>query len=217
MLPFTRDQFFSVFATYNNSVWPVQIVAYLLGLIAVLALLRPGRMADRVVAGVLAIMWLWAGLAYHALFFAPINKAAYLFAALFVVQGILIGYAGMGDRLRFGFRAGPAAWIGAVFVLYSAVIYPLVGLAIRHAYPGMPMFGITPCPVTIFTFGMLLMTTERFPRWLLVNPFIWSLIGGSAAILLDVPQDWLLLASGVIAVPLIVFRDRAARPEAGAV
>ena len=29
-------------------------------------------------------------------------------------------------------------------------------------------------------------------RWLLAIPFIWSLIGGSAAFLLDVPQDWVL-------------------------
>ena len=48
------------------------------------------------------------------------------------------------------------------------------------------------------------MTTRRFSYWLLVIPFIWSLIGGSAAILLDVRQDWLLLVSGLIAVPNIV-------------
>ena len=57
------------------------------------------------------------------------------------------------------------------------------------------------------------MTTRRFSYWLLVIPFIWSLIGGSAAILLDVRQDWLLLVSGLIAVPNIV-RDRQAQAAA---
>jgi hypothetical protein len=51
------------------------------------------------------------------------------------------------------------------------------------------MFGVTPCPVTIFTFGLLL-------------------VGGSAAVLLQVPQDWLLLVSGCVALPLILFRGR---------
>jgi hypothetical protein len=46
------------------------------------------------------------------------------------------------------------------------------------------------------------------PRWLLVIPVVWSLIGGSAAILLNVAQDWFLLVSGLIAVPLIVVRNR---------
>ena len=94
---------------------------------------------------------------------------------------------------------------------YAAILYPLIGLATGHHYPETPMFGVTPCPVTIFTFGLLLFTVRPVPRWLLVIPFIWSLIGGSAAILLNVPQDWLLLASGCIALPLIVLRDRQAR------
>ena len=72
------------------------------------------------------------------------------------------------------------------------------------------MFGVTPCPVVIFTFGLFLLATRPVPVWLLVVPFIWSLIGGSAAILLGVQQDWLLLASGFIAVPLIVVRNRRA-------
>jgi len=60
--------------------------------------------------------------------------------------------------------------------------------------------------VTIFTFGLLLMATPPLSRWLLVIPSIWSLIGGSAAILLNVPR--LLLLSGIIAAPLIVFPNR---------
>ena len=32
MLPFTREQFFAVFAAYNEAVWPVQYLAYLLAL-----------------------------------------------------------------------------------------------------------------------------------------------------------------------------------------
>ena len=35
MLPFTPDQFLSVFVTYNNAIWPIQIVAHLLGGVAV--------------------------------------------------------------------------------------------------------------------------------------------------------------------------------------
>jgi hypothetical protein len=49
---------------------------------------------------------------------------------------------------------------------------------------------------------------DPVPRLLFVIPFVWSLIGGSAAILLNVPQDWLLIVSGFIALPLMVFRDR---------
>jgi hypothetical protein len=141
-----------------------------------------------------------------------INKTAYLFAALFVVQGLFFIWAGAYcSQIRFGLRPGTATWVGGALVAYAATIYPLIGAATGHRYPEMPMFGVTPCPVTIFTFGVLLLTTGPVPRWLLVIPVIWSLIGGSAAVLLNVPQDWLLLLSGCITLLLMILRDRCAR------
>lgn len=209
MLPFTTEQFRSVFVDYNNSIWPVQIAAYLLGGVAVAFLLHNRPQGDRVIAGILAMMWLWTGVGYHALSFCSINRAAYIFAVLFILQGCYLLYAGVYRRqIGFGLRPGLPAVVGVAFVAYAAIIYPVIGVATGHAYPEMPMFGVTPCPVVIFTFGLLLLTVRPVPRWLLVVPFIWSLIGGSAAILLQVPQDWLLLVSGAITVPLVVIRDR---------
>ena len=209
MLPFTSEQFLAVFVNYNNAIWPLQIAAYLLGGLAVVLLFRKTREGDRVIAGILALMWLWTGFGYHGLSFFLINKAAYLFAALFIVEGCFLLYAGVYRcQIRFGLRPGLATGIGAAFVAYAAIVYPLIGVATGHHYPEMPMFGVTPCPVTIFTFGLLLLTMRPVPRWLFVIPFVWSLIGGSAAILLQVPQDWLLLVSGWITVPLTIVRDR---------
>lgn len=115
------------------------------------------------------------------------------------------------DDLRFGPSAAPTAWLGWAFVLHAAILYPLLGLWVGHEYPKMPMFGITPCPVTIFSVELLLLTSAPVPRWIFVIPFVWSLIGGSAAFLPGIPQDGLLLSSG-IAIPVIVFRDRS-RPR----
>jgi hypothetical protein len=207
MLPFTSQQFLAVFADYNGAIWPVQIVAYLLGGFVVALLFLKTRESDRVISGVLAVMWLWTGVAYHGRWFSVINQAAYLFAALFVIQSGYLFYLGFSRQINFGLRTDMATWVGTAFIVYAAIVYPLVSVATGLSYPHMPMFGVTPCPVTIFTFGLLLMTTSSVSRWLLVIPFVWSLIGGSAAILLSVPQDWLLLVSGFIAVPLIVVRD----------
>ena len=211
MLPFTSEQFLAVFVNYNTAIWPIQIAAYLLGGVAVALLFFKPREGDCVIAGILAVMWLWTGFAYHGLWFSMINQAAHLFATLFIFQGCYLLHAGVYRRqIRFGLRPDLATWGGAAFMAYAAIAYPLIGVATGHDYPEVPMFGVTPCPVTIFTFGLLLLTVRPAPRGLFVIPFVWSLIGGSAAILLNVPQDWLLLVSGCIAVPLIVFRDRQA-------
>ncbi len=201
LLPFTPDQFLAVFAAYNFAVWPAPVVAYLLGLGMVLTLLRPTRWTHRIIGAGLGLMWVWTGGVYHVLFFASINKAAHAFAALFVVQGLLFAHAALlRFDLRFTRTHGLRAWLGWLLIAYSALIYPLIGLA-GHGYPAMPMFGITPCPVTLFSLGVLLLAQQPVPRRLLVILLVWALVGGSAAFLLAVPQDWLLIASGLLVVP----------------
>jgi hypothetical protein len=205
VLPFTAEQFFEVFGAYNNAIWPAQVVAYLAGLLAVALLYRPGAAADRVIAGVLACMWIWTGIVYHWYFFSTINAAAYFFGAAFVAQGVILLGAGVVRRnLQFGFAPGARAFVGIVFLCYAAIAYPLVGLAYGHCYPKMPWFGIAPCPVTIFTFGFVLLLERVCPWWIIAIPFLWSIVGGTAAFLLAVPQDWMLLASGVTTVALLM-------------
>ena len=87
------------------------------------------------------------------------------------------------------------------------VLYPLIGFGNSHSLEAVPMFGITPCPVTIFTLGLLLLA-RPMAWWLIVIPFLWSLVGGSAAYLLAMPQDWVLLVSGVVAL-WVAYRYRA--------
>ena len=209
MLPFSREQFLDVFASYNAAVWPAQIVAYLIGLALVILLLRRSPASDRIIGAGLAIVWLWTGVVYHGLFFSSINKAAWLFGALFVLQGAIFVYvAAIRRAIQFGYPGGSMAWLGSALVAYATIMYPLLGLWTGERYPAVPTFGITPCPLTIFTLGLLLLTVAPVPRAVLVIPLVWSLIGGSAAFALGIAQDWLLLVSGVAVVPLIVIRDR---------
>lgn len=212
-MPFTVEQFLAVFVDYNKAIWPAQVLAYFLGVLAFILVFRSSKWSDRTIAGILAVMWAWTGLAYHLTFFTVINKMAYGFGVLFVIQAAAFAYAGAHQgRINFGFNPDPGAWIGIAFVFYAAILYPLLGLAMGHSSLELPMFCVTPCPVTIFTFGMLLLTRQPVPRLLLVIPIIWSLVGGSAAILLRVPQDWLLLVSGAVAVTLLIRRDRRLAP-----
>jgi hypothetical protein len=214
VLPFTAEQFVDVFAGYNEAFWPAPIFAYALAAIALAAALRGGRVGEFIVGAVLASFWLWTGIAYHWLFFTAINRVAWVFGAFFVAQGVLLLWFGLvRSSLRFGYRPGLKSAVGFLLIVYAAVVYPFVGYAAGYVYPRVPTFGITPCPVTIFTFGMLLLS---YPVRLAVLsiPVLWSLIGGSAAFLLGVPQDWPLLLSGPLAVSLLWRDARAAGPAA---
>ncbi|WP_372619821.1 DUF6064 family protein [Falsiroseomonas sp.] len=214
MLPFTVAEFFAVFAAYNAAIWPAQAVALLLGAGTVALALRGGGAAARLVPAALAAMWIWTGLGYHLLHFAAINPAARLFGAAFLLQGGLLLLAAVRrGGLPFGPPRGWRGVFGLALVAYAALVYPLLGRLAGHEWSDLPAFGVTPCPVTIFTFGILLLAEAPVPRWLLAVPLLWAVIGGSAAVLLAVPQDWLLLVGG-LAAGAVMLRQRRGHPGA---
>lgn len=215
-MPFTTAQFLDVFARYNADVWPVQWLFHALAIVVVALAFRPGDRSGRVIGGVLAFFWAWMGIVYHWGYFRAINPAASVFAALFVLQAVLLFHAGaMRPRLSFRVTGGAAGTAGAVLVAYALVGYPLLGHALGQAYPRAPTFGL-PCPTTIFTLGVLLWAEPRAPLRLLVIPVAWSLLGASAAYSHGIAQDYGLLAAAAAATALVLREHRRERRAAPA-
>jgi hypothetical protein len=75
------------------------------------------------------------------------------------------------------------------------------------------MFGVAPCPTTIFTFGLLLWANKPVPVYILVIPLIWSIIGTMAAVSLQVPQDYGLGIAGIVGTVLVIMRNRDLRSD----
>jgi hypothetical protein len=218
-LPFTAEQFVGVFARYNAATWPAPIVAYALALgMLFLAFRRPSN-ADHIISLALAAMWAWTGIAYHALFFSSINPTARLFGAAFVLQAVFFTVEAFRGRLSYrlslsGFRSRMAH----VMIAFSMVVYPLLGALAGHGYPNGPAFGVTPCPLVIFTFGMLLLTERTMPKYLVVVPLLWSLVGASAAVSLGIREDFGLLITGLLATTALTMRstrEASTAPTAG--
>ncbi|HYJ86090.1 MAG TPA: DUF6064 family protein [Pyrinomonadaceae bacterium] len=207
MIPFTVDQFLDVFARYNVAVWPAQLFLYAMGIFAICAALQQKVDLSKSISFVLSLFWIWMGLAYHWWFFSTINRAALIFAALFVLQGILFFIAGVWtQQLRFRFTLDFYGIVGGVFLLYALIVYPALGYWLNRRYPAAPTFGL-PCPTTILTFGILLWTNRRVPLYLLAIPLAWSLIGFWAAISLGMAEDLGLLAAGLIGSVFIILQD----------
>src|SRR6056297_3331270 len=207
-LPFTQDQFLEVFATYNDAIWPVQPLAGLLGVAAVGLVFVGLPWADRAISLILTFFWAFTAIVYHWLHFSEINRAAWIFGALFLLAAAVFFVEGaIRSRIRFAARSDPGGWTGAMLIVYGLVAYPALGLIWTHPYPQTPLFGVAPCPTTIFTIGILLLATHRRPRMLAALPLVWAIIGASAAILLGVPEDLGLL----IAVAAWLFFGRKAK------
>ena len=209
--PFTRDQFLEIFKQYNETVFPSQIFLLILALWIVYLVFRPKKISDKWINGILAFFWLWMGIIYHLVFFTTINKAAFLVGIVFIIQGILIFLLGVyKNRLAYRFQPDIYGWTGMILIVFALLIYPLLGYAFDHIYPSSPTFGL-PCPTTIFTFGVLLMTSKKCPVGILIIPFLWSMVGFSAAFHFGIKEDTGLLIASLIALPMIIMKNNALR------
>ena len=211
VLPFTVEQFFAVFEAYDRAVWPAQLVTYGLAAVVVAPLFRRAPGSDRIVSAILAAFWLSTGVAYHIGFFSRINKAAYGFGVLFAIEGLLLLISGtIRPRLSYQFRAGLWPLLGVVLIVYAMIVYPLLGLLFGHPAVELPWLGVTPCPTTIFTFGVFLCAGGA-RLGIFMIPLLWSVIGGSAAVLLQMPQDYGLIASGIVGLISLIARPPVSR------
>ncbi len=212
-IPFTVEQFMDVFKNYNNAVFPMQIVLYLFALAAIYSTFKKISWSDKIISSILSFFWLWMGIVYQLIFFTTINKTAYLFGTLFILQSGLFLWKGVfQNKLSFRFRKDIYGIAGIALLVFALAIYPLIGYLLGHVYPALPTFGL-PCPTTIFTFGMLLMVDKKYPPIILFIPMIWGIIGFLAAFLLGIKEDIGLLISAFLSTGLLIKRNRKASTE----
>jgi len=206
--PFSAEDFFRVFATYNLTVWPVQIVLVCVAVAVVILAFRARNPNGRLVALALGLLWAWMGVAYHWWFFSEINPAAWAFGGAFVLEGALfIRLAWRDEAPRFAAEPDVYGLTGAGLIVYALAVYPALGVLAGHTYPRQPTFGL-PCPTTIFTIGVLLWAKTRVPPALLVVPALWSVMGLSAVRYFGVLEDLMLPAAGILGGAMIFRRGR---------
>jgi len=58
----TGEQLLEIFATYNPQVWPMQVVAYLLGVAAIYLAVHKTAISAHGIPAILAFFWLWVAL-----------------------------------------------------------------------------------------------------------------------------------------------------------
>lgn len=208
-IPFTPEQFFGIFEKYNLAVFPAQILILIIGAACLLLIHSSKPYKDKLIVGFLGLLWLWIGIVYHLSFFTEINKAAYVFGGLFIIQGVLfLAYTFIGNRFTFTFNGCISHYIGYFFIIFGLIIYPVIGYLINKSAVHTISLGL-PCPSTIFTFGLLILAGSKMPRYLLIIPSLWAIVGSTAAIKFGVYQDIMLLLSALVALFIIRKYSRA--------
>ena len=197
-LLFSPRTYYRLFELYNADVWPAQIAALALGL----AILVLWRRDARLVAAILAALWLWVAWAYLLGRYDTINWAARYFAAGFALQALLLVWTGI-IRRQLGLRP-PADVFGAAGLatfLFALIVQPLIGPFVGRPWAQIEMFGIAPDPTVLATLGVLLAADQ--PHWgLLVLPLVWCAVSGATLWTMLAPEAPLLPAVAVLVLVL---------------
>jgi hypothetical protein len=207
-IPFTTEQFFEIIEKYNLAVFPTQLIVILLGILSVILLHLKKESKNQLIGGFLGILWIWIGFAYHFAFFTEINKAAFVFGGLFVLEGIFILFETFfRKKLEFEFKGKLMDYVAYFFLIFGIVIYPILLFFLENSLETTITLGL-PCPSTILTFGFLMLTSSKLSKYLLIIPALWTIIGTGAAINFGVYPDYLMPISALTAIIYLIARKK---------
>ena len=148
-------------ALYGEQIWPAQIVFFVAAVGATfLVFVRPGGAANTVMRIYLAAAFGWISI----VFFFLIGRGLagnYVIGSLFAIVALL--FAADILRQRMDFLPPSSGWERPVSLFLAVLIlsYPVISLALGHAFPRTIVPGTYPCPTTALA---LLMLTFALPR-----------------------------------------------------
>lgn len=211
------DDFYSTLQSYNEAFWYMIITTFLLGFVVVYLAARKSKSSSKVISAILSFLWIWSGIVFFIIYYGPMDAEFlglvlpgvwYLGGILFLLQGFLFLILGL-VKSSLSFRLG-SDWIsvvGALMVVYAMVIYPIIGFLTGYGYPRYPVFGIAPCPLTIFSIGLFQWSDRKMPIAIAAIPFIWALMGIMPVLALNVWADIGELLSAIIGFPLVLYHN----------
>jgi hypothetical protein len=202
------EEFFDLFRTYNEMYLVVIILTYVLAVFALLMTFRKNDYSNRFISFTLAFLWSWVGVVFGILVFSPLPVVMagielpgtwYLFGGIFAIHGIILLFNGVfKDMVSYTWRPDSRHYIGLFLILFGLVLYPMIGALSGRVYPEYPVFGTSPCPVTLFTIGLLLWADERPSLEFWAIPIFWGFMGIAPVLFYGVYADIGTVLSAII-------------------
>jgi hypothetical protein len=188
LIPLTAEALFSLYGGYNRALMPAAFFGLALCAFGIVLAARPFAGSDRLLSAILAGFWLWNGAVFHFGSLAPLTWAAWIFGAVFLLQGLMLLWAGaVRGRIAYTTSADLPG-LAAAILLGLAIFYPALDMLAGRAWPGLQFTGTLPAPTVLATLGFLLMAQRRIIA-LAVIPLLWALLHGATAFSLGIWQD----------------------------
>jgi hypothetical protein len=212
-LLFSARTYYRLFELYNRAIWPMQLLALLLGLVVVWRVHR-GSTRQVVVTMILAAGWLWTAWAYLLRHYDTINWAARYFAVGFVIETLLLIWTGaIRGHLSFQPYRDWISKAGMGLFVFVLVGQPLIGPLVGRDWKQAEIFGVAPDPTVLATLGILLTVDTRPPWGLMIIPLIWCALSGTTLWTMGSPDAWFMPVAALSTLGLAVSRVLSAQRQ----
>ena len=173
-LLFSPRTYYRMVERHNEAVWPAQLLTMALGVGILGGLRKPSTTQGRIIAGILALLWIWTAWAFLLHRYATINWAIKYVVPFYVLEALLLIWWGViGAKLSFWVKSEASGRLGTALFVLSLLLYPALAAIFGRPWRQAEVFGIAPDPTVIATVGLLLLTNSRFRWGLLPVPILW--------------------------------------------
>jgi hypothetical protein len=208
MTPYDKQSWFNLVASYYSGIWPMKIISSLFTIVFLLLIFNYRKIhlgsseSVRLTLLMLGAAWLWNGAVFHWQFFANLNWAAPVFGWVFIAQGVLLVLAAFFTSNRRWVSLDSGRGVLAIIVIFTGMlVYPLCGLMDDRAFFQVENFPLLPAPVTLVTFGVLMLLESRWRHCLVVVPILWAVVSGAFATTLGLVEFYFM--AGAVAIWLL--------------
>ena len=196
------EVFFNNVSAYNVSIFPMQIITLVVAVILTyLLLVKPSAGINKLMKAYLSFTFVWLALMFP---FEGVLKI--IFGLSHLAIAILFFIDIFRAKIEFKFPETSGKRYFMLFLIFSAfALYPLIEYMSGHLYPKILLFGVAPCPTTIFSLALLIGAVPKVSKIifiLLIFPAIFS--GLSVPMMLGVWADLLLLLSGIYGLIILI-------------
>jgi len=201
-LLFSPRTYHRLFELYNLAIWPAQVAGIAIGLAIVALMIGHWQHRSRIIAGLLALAWLWVAWAFLYQRYTQINWVAPWIAAAFALQALLLVALSITGRLEFEPAGGMRFAVATALVAIAVIGYPLLAPLFGRPWTTAEVFGIAPDPTAIATV-IVLATVRGATRWLLLAiPLLVCALGALTQRAMGEPEAFVVAGAALLGVAL---------------
>ena len=190
---------------YNNAIFPMQIIIVVIAaVLTYLLFVKPDTKTNNMMKAYLSFTFAWNGIIFFLIFGKEL-PGTFLGAPLCILIAILFAWDIFANKTQF--RVPETKWqkYFTIFLVLCALLYPLIGFALGHYYPKTCIFGVMPCPTTVFALALLAAAIPKVDKKIYILLLVWALpafgkcLGG-----FDLYEDCVLFWTGIYALIMLI-------------